>query len=417
LKKRFYFGEMWFALFIFSGYFKGSVNLVDVDLTILFLILTGLSSFLRLVRQPDFSVSVIVPFVLYVILTMLVILSYFYAPNTVLMQEKTFKYLGLTTPAFLFVYLLIRDKKSLKMFLAFLSIISLVLSIISFTLTSSVSGFVGFNDGNYLGLGRINGIGLAVIIFLGVFNSEIRRGKVFLLLFSSIIAISLLSTGGRMPVISVMCAALIVMVSSIKIKNGNLTFPSYFKKTLLIIPISIGAVYFAYKKGIIDQFLNRFLVLFYESSGGSSSVGRLERYYLSFELWKDNFVFGTGFGGFGFYYTNDQSHDYPHNLFLEMLSELGLLGFMTITVLVIIVLIRCFKLTKNKKIRNDSLFITTIIVSLIIFINAMVSGDVNENRILFTFLAILSLLPVLYNSKNTEEIECYSDENPKVIRM
>src|SRR5699024_173557 len=133
----------------------------------------------------------------------------------------------------------------------------------------------------------------------------------------------------------------------------------------------------------------RFEVLLNSSGGGASASARTDRFNAAIELWKGNFLIGNGFGSFGEYYGSNIVHDYPHNLFLELLSELGLVGLLVFGALLLVALIRFIKLGKMKDIRNNNLYVTVAIAFLVIFINSMVSGDINGNRIMLTFVSII----------------------------
>lgn len=72
----------------------------------------------------------------------------------------------------------------------------------------------------------------------------------------------------------------------------------------------------------------------YVEGVGAGSVGaRLEFYSLSKEMFADNTLFGVGFGAWSLY-AKDR-HRYPHNLFLEIASETGLVGLVLIVLLLL----------------------------------------------------------------------------------
>lgn len=392
---------MFFALFLFSGVFKESLAL-SVDLTAVFLILTTLSLIKRIYERPEINKDSVLPVTIFVIFTSLIFISIFYSPNIVLTQEKMIKLLLLTIPAFVYPFILIKTKKSLTRFLFAIASIATVLSLLSISMIIQRGvniGFVGFNEGNYQGLARIAGIGLVILFFLGLLNSNLKKYRLLFLVSITAVLISLLASGSRMPIIAVGLAFIITIASSLKIKNWEIKYPKYYNKILGLFIILLIPLTWSYKQGYFNSIIFRFETLFQSDGGGASAVGRTERFELALDIWKENFIFGKGFGSFGHYYTGESAYDYPHNLFLELLSELGMIGLFALILLLFVAFVRFFKLSKLKNVRNNNLFLAVIITFLVVFVNSMVSGDINSNRMMFTFLSIMCLLPLIFKKE------------------
>ena len=118
-----------------------------------------------------------------------------------------------------------------------------------------------------------------------------------------------------------------------------------------------------------------------DAMGATSSLGRLDRWRLAIEVFLQN-PFGVGFGNYVPISKTIESNDffmseYPHNLFLELISELGILGLLLVCIII-------FKLIKNIKEKNLPLFQKQLLV--FIFLNTMVSGDVMDARFFFLIL-------------------------------
>lgn len=133
---------------------------------------------------------------------------------------------------------------------------------------------------------------------------------------------AVLWSGSKGPLISLLLIAAIIIIKE---------FPP--KKILLVmLPLIILGLFS--KDVLLESRAVSSILVFaddpaaYISGSGSGSVGsRLDFYKLSLELFWDNPVFGVGFGGWGLYEENTK-HFYPHNIFLEVMSEAGLLGFL-----------------------------------------------------------------------------------------
>lgn len=96
-----------------------------------------------------------------------------------------------------------------------------------------------------------------------------------------------------------------------------------------------------------------------EGSYGESEGDRMIAWGYALDVFSDNLILGIGAGNFGQYYIA-----YPHNIFLEMLSENGLLGFLFIFFPICYALYFCFfKCQSEIEQLYCSLFLLTIIVS------------------------------------------------------
>lgn len=393
-------GEVFFALFLMSGAFKESIGF-PVDLAAVLLLLTTLSILKRFYNNPKINTINVLPIILFAMFVGLVINSFFYSPNLILTQDKTVRLILLTTPAFVYPFFLFKSKESLTRFLITLAFVATLMSIFSLPMIfqrGDLIGFVGFNEGNYQGLGRTNGIGLVILLFLGILNDRLRNHRFVFLISTAVVLVALLGAGSRMPIVAVLVALFFVIFSSIKFKNGVLSYPKYYNKIFVIFSVLLIPLFGAYNQGFFNSIIYRFEVLL-EEGGGASVIGRTERFMIAIDIWKNNLMFGSGFGSFSEYYVSDVFLDYPHNLFLELMSELGIVGLITFSALFLLAVIRFLKVGKLKGIRGSNLYITVAITFLVIFLNAMVSGDINGNRIMMTFISIMCLLPLIFKKE------------------
>ncbi|MBS4190671.1 O-antigen ligase family protein [Bacillus sp. FJAT-49705] len=408
MSKKLYFGEMFFAIFLFSGVFKESLNL-SIDISALFLVLTGLSILYRLSRNTSIAKYARMPLFITMLIFGLLLFSYMFTPSQIYATEKIIKFAVVTMPAIVFPFFLFKDKQSIVRFLLYLSVLSVILSAVmlpSIFLRGSSIGFIGFNDGNYQGLARLNGVALIILIFLFLIGESSKKVK--LISFFSIILVSfvLFSTGSRMPLVAFALSLIYALYKSVRIKRGFI----YIRKgtKVLLASIILGSVILVglATKGFFDTIIYRFSVLFTESS---SADGRTERMESAFDTFQNHVIFGGGIGSFPLYYSGLDASDYPHNIVLEILSELGLVGLFIFSLYFILSIYRGMILKIDRSRFNNSVHLTVICLFIYYLANSMVSGDINSNRALYVFMSIMCIIPFVdkdypsYKSKEVNE--------------
>lgn len=393
-------GEIFFALYLFAGIIRAIFGL-SINLNILFLGLTTIFIIYKIYNQPKVLRNVqtksTIAFILLLIVTML---SFFYSQNKELYTLKTLKLILYTTPAFIYPFLLLDNKKSLERFLLTLSSLSVFVALLilpEILLRGSSVQHIGFNNANYLSIGRTVSIGAIVLLFYNI-NNNTKTIKIITLISFIIVVFALFSSGSRMPILSTMFTLIISIIYLILIGKLKMNKQANFIRIAII---SLGFVIvfiWAFIKGYFNTTITRFSVLL-ESGGGASALGRIDRFNEAFSMWLSNPILGQGFGSFGEFYANG-THDYPHNLFLEILSELGIVGIVVVCILFLLSIIEIRKLIKNENIRKSNLFMTVVAVFILTFLNSMVSGDINSNRIMFTFLSLIFVLPIIFKKNN-----------------
>ena len=96
------------------------------------------------------------------------------------------------------------------------------------------------------------------------------------------------------------------------------------------------------------------------------------------------FLLGHGVGDFGFYSFNADYSAYPHNILLEFLYELGLIGF---SLLCCIILVMLKSYWKNRSFMDGYCGIWGIL-SVYFLLNSLVTGDMAVNMPTFGFFVL-----------------------------
>lgn len=211
---------------------------------------------------------------------------------------------------------------------------------------------------------------LAFAFFLS--NNEINNtgytNKIIFYLMGFQIA---LSSGTRQAIFGIII--LIVFKTLFLYKNKlrlNYVFNLFLLTVLLL--LSVGLL-----EGLNISFLD--VILKPNQTATIESIsGREYNLLRAYQIISNNFVLGTGLGGF----SPPDMAIYPHNIILEILSECGVLGFLALTIILLNYIIKN-KITIYRKSANGSYYV---LIFLALLIRAFISSDLGENIAIFSFI-------------------------------
>jgi O-antigen ligase len=258
------------------------------------------------------------PIIGMILWTFWAILSYLWAPNFHRVIENTF---GSISVLILFVATsFLVDKKS-RLYWALLA---LILGQITYVIGWFMTGEFR-SDGFFLptaNLGNISdhgtNIGFVITSLLAIilYGQRYRLPALIALIPGSYL---FFATALRRNVM-----ALPIVLIGLVIFSKKVTWKTYITLLFLV----IGSIYItnAILPSLSSTLQNRFTVNDVIDSGGS---GRVLIFSTALKVWSRSPIVGAGLGSFHFYsglYTNTPT--VPHNAFLEVLVETGLIGFM-----------------------------------------------------------------------------------------
>ncbi|HBR03892.1 MAG TPA: hypothetical protein DD738_14935 [Ruminiclostridium sp.] len=384
--------ELVFTLFLFAWVFKADPRFgwVPVDLTLLLFIwsvCTGVLVFLaekkRFETKATFMVFTAILFVLYILVSLTWTHGRIYAAQKAL-HISTLTLWSLMACAFIIA----SDKNRLARFIRFLMLLSIWIAAES-TLVYIKGGNDVINalNSNYLALGYTMGMGLLISAAYCFLSGQSRPRRVLMLSLTLYFMFMLFIMGGRGPLLSVsisLCLPLLPGSNFFRSSKHKLQkygiFIGILFLTLLFISITL------YTRGLLTATLYRIL-LFLEPGMGSSAGTRMGYYSESYRLWQLKPLFGHGIGSWPLLIGLPDICAYPHNLIFELLVELGLSGVILFGLLLLAALKDFFK--RNA---GESIFYVSVILMMFsnAFIGALLSGDINDNRILFAAIGLMA---------------------------
>ena len=118
------------------------------------------------------------------------------------------------------------------------------------------------------------------------------------------------------------------------------------------------------------------------------------------------YPFGVGIGNWQTYCNKTRPyhllrHDYPHNIILEVFSELGILGGILLLTLMLKILYFTFVRMIKYSTSKSSLYPLLFYLQLYLIFSSLFSGSINDSRLLFVVFAIsLINVPLVKPLKN-----------------
>ncbi|WP_340152810.1 hypothetical protein [uncultured Marivirga sp.] len=384
--------ELVLVLFIISGSIKSIFIYYKINLYLDLTLLAGLLMVADLlIYKHNIKNAFITNNLLLVSFTFYVFLSLVWSESTEFKYIKVF--LFFTNILGYFYSTVVIDKLNKKLFWEIFIVITTLASLWFSTLLrgyidgsnySKVKPILGF----YLSSSLYAGISIIVLYLKTVF---IKRPYIkYFFLFTNIVLLAIL--GGRAPILF-----LILTIVSLSIVNYKSIFRSIrnikvSKNQLFSIPFGvsalIGTIFFFYEtiQILAARTLQRLQLIFERIFGSnitsdmSSTNERIEHYNFSFEKITNGFsefLFGYGFGSYGIYKLGQDIKLYPHNILLEMLFEVGLVGTS------LLIMFIYFNVPKK-------ITIFAMAISIFLLLNFLKSYSIIDIRIFFC------LIPLIY---------------------
>jgi O-antigen ligase len=241
-------------------------------------------------------------------------------------------------------------------------------------------------------------LGIGVLILSGILLAHTNTGDyqihfgqsnagtaVWTVLLLSMSYMSL-NLGGRGPVISMLLAMMVLSALSL-LYAENKTICRMLKNIACFI-IALCILYLLMelilRTNKQSALLERISYDYLQSD--ESILLRIKYYKSAWKCFLEHCFTGIGFGGWPYYQGLGDMYHHPHNIFLEILCETGLIGFTLFLALLFSIFA---KLNVQKLISSPFVKIFSC-AFLFCFMNALKSGDLNDNIAIFCYLGIMA---------------------------
>jgi len=334
---------------------------------------------------------------LFLIFGLLLGISYIYTVSPDYGFRKILRFNTFAVTIFISPLLIIKspaDSKRLLSYFYFLLVIIIGIMLLQFVYFLKWGDFaivlaywnrISIPGANPIQVSRYLAIGAAMMIALLIRNKPSQSLHYFAILF--VILLSIILSGSRGPLVSIIIGSIVYAIlyerkHSSRIFGYGILAIGTIITLLLLLPESLTQRFFDISQGSVimtQQGVRRI----------STIATRFEFWSMSLQAWFSSitsFFIGLGAGSFSSLFIWRDWRWYPHNLFFEIIAELGLIGL----VIGVLFIIKSYQII-NKGIQRGSFTEHSalwVAGTVVMFIAAQFSGDINDNRILWMFIGV-----------------------------
>lgn len=388
------FPHIFFALFLVAGYYKADPRISlpkYIDLTILFGLFVVLSILNQIIKKGLRIPLLTKTAIPYFGIALMMMVSLFYTDAPVYGLNKFLRFITITALATFAPIFLFTSVNRIKKFFYTLIAVSSIMAVEAVFINVGGSFHMAFGS-NYIALARITGMSILMVFFFFILTSGNLAGKIFWIVVGTINIWGFLAAGARGPVVALSTTIGFIIILSIRFRVKR----SHTKKVLImaiVFTLGISSIFYLFPESV-ETLLFRFKNLAKEAGGGTSAALRINFCIAALSAMYSSPIMGLGIGGFSTYYTGQDMRFYPHNIVLEVGSELGIIG---IGFFLCIIGACLYELIQNRQRYNYKLYLGSTILALYVytFLNALLSGDINDNRIFFVWIGVTYALKKL----------------------
>ncbi len=351
----------------------------------------------------------------FLVFSLLAGISLLYTIAPVYGTEKLTRFVSLTTLAFFAPYYVFQESEDAdfsKKFRNFLIIYIILTGVMLYdiiqngalNLDSEVA--IGALGDQYLSIGRSMATTFIIVFFYFFMKDRSVIRRIFYIAAICPAAIyGLMVSGARGPLFALVATLVAIpfLLRQKRRERGKIRI-----WTVLVFLVAVG--YFGYTYQEFARMTYRLDVL--NDVGGGASV--MERIYMAKAALNamstpQYLIAGLGAGGFSVFYKGVDAvrGEYPHNILLEVGSEIGIFGLTSLLLLLYWSFSKAYSLVKRAIGENYYTAVTILSIFIFMLLNALKSGDINDHRELFSAIGIIYAL-----NRKIELSEVKGAENP-----
>jgi O-antigen ligase len=378
------FPEIAVSLFYVVGFFKGDPRLdaTPVDLTVTVAVIMLLAMGIRLFFTGA-TLHLPREFIFYAPLLALMFISLTYTPDLAAGVDKTLRFIFLTLMGAISAFLLVDTPQKIRRFLAGLVLGGILMSINSFFMLGGEDRLTA-PSGETTALGFSAGLAL-VIIWALWFPRMALFGRILLYPFIAVLLVALVGSGGRFANVgTAVCIGLSIL---------------FYRKLVVDLAIMLGAGIAALPFVRIPAASLDYLASLAHPHQAFGT--RTDLMFFGLRTFLDHPLFGVGIQGYRYVTPNPLTYNFPHNLLLELGAELGMFAVIAFLALAVCSYRAMFRVLRESYSGNVALYRTVFLMLILTCMDASVSGEMNNDRLLFFMLSMPFVLERIAWQENT----------------
>jgi len=387
--------EVTFVLYLYAGLFKADARLgwIPFDLTAAFFAVNVTSGIFILARRRWFvSRAAIEIGLTYLLFAGWAITTLLWTPGVVYAREKAVQLCTLVLWAVVGPALVIAtDEARVRRLFSALVLLALWVgteAVLAFS-SSAKDQVINVLGGKYLGPSRLINIAALLLTLNAVLFAKSLRDVLLSGGGAIVMVVLLLLIGGRGPLLATGIALLVPVGLGVTLARKDVIRVRPFAAYIgLAMTGGVVVVIYLVASGHMTTTLNRLAILLNAEPGRSGAL-RLEYYAAAMRLWSQHPLIGAGVGSWPLLADKGDIRYYPHNIVLELLSEFGLVGAYLWFAFIAVGLRVVKRIDRVRKDPRCVLLVTLLAATLF---NASVSGDLNDNRIVFVVIGLFPLV-------------------------
>ena len=363
--------EIALGLFFLVGLVKGdpSLSSVPVDLTVLVGVIVQVAVCYRIFIKRQ-TMHLPEEYFFYVPLLGMMIISLTYAPNLAGGLDKLLRFVCLTGIGIVAPFLLFDDLRKIGRFFFVLILGGLGLAINSMTMLGGEERMVS-PSGLNTELGAASAV--AMILVWGFLFPRLSLGRRILLYpVLGVLGVALIGSGGRFANVSAVVCILL----------GAFLCSRLFWDILIAGALGIVALPFIW----IPQASFDYLQSLWHPTQAMGT--RNDLMWLGVRMFSEHPILGVGAQGFRYLSPNPLTYNYPHNLILELGSEMGIVAALAFLAIAFGAFREAIRQLRDPLLRTNPLVSTVLLLLIYVFLDAMVSGDINDLRFMWFVFAL-----------------------------
>lgn len=391
--------EVVFALFLYAFVIRGGqLVLGGLNLTAVLLIATFVALIFPVLagRPLRFSLRASDLFLL-VFLLVLFVASYI-APDPSAGLRKASLFGTTVFVPYVIARLVFKTYAQIRTFLTVILIVatSIAFNLIALSLSSDyIGGRLQFFEANPIPTGTLMAVGSAIAA-VGITSRlfRTRTAKAFCLLAVGACIYGLFLSGVRGPLIALLIGSAFYAFFALRSAARKLNVSIGAAVTGVIVVMTFNTWYPYIERSIPNVGSYRLQTI----KEGLSTQQRIEEYRLASEMFFEHPLGGAGTSAFGLTVWG-----YPHNIFLEIASEMGLIGLFTFLCFLGAVMLSGVKYLSARRadginVSAKAIGLTVIVVAITLLVGRQFSFALTMHKDLFVFLGIIVNLPSIHSA-------------------